>query len=503
MQALIDLWGGFGIALKPINLWFSFVGVFVGNLIGVLPGIGPLAAISMLLPITYGLDPTAALMMLAGIYYGAQYGGATTSILLNVPGVASHAVTCLDGHPLAKQGKAGTALFMAMFSSFFGACVGILIMVFFSPLIVDVALSFGPAEYFALMALGLLAASTLARGSPVKGIASVVIGLILGIVGTDVNSGVQRFAFDVPELTDGLSLVALAMGLFGVADILTNVNRIGDSTVQGDVSMRSLRPEKGDLRKSWMPILRGTFIGAFFGMLPGTGSSIASFMSYATEKKVSKTPERFGKGAIEGVAGPEASNNAASQTAFVPTMTLGIPGDATMALMLGALIIHGIQPGPQMITEHADIFWGLIASFWVGNLILVVLNVPLIGLWVRMLTIPYRIIFPSVLFFVCVGVYSGNNNLFDVGVVLAAGLAGFGLMKLGFEAAPLLLGFVLGPLMEENFRRTLLLSRGDMAVFVQRPISAGITAVAVALLLWVFVSRIRHVRRVKAASAPA
>ena len=497
MEALTSLWGGFEVALQPTNLMYSFIGVFVGNLIGVLPGIGPLAAISMLLPITYGLDPTAALMMLAGIYYGAQYGGATTSILLNVPGVASHAVTCLDGHPMAKQGKAGQALFMAMFASFIGACVGIVIMVFFSPLIVDVALSFGPAEYFSLMALGLIAASTLARGSPIKGIASVVIGLILGLVGTDVNTGMQRFAFDVPELTDGLSLVGIAMGLFGVSDILASVNRIGDSVISGKVTMKSLRPDKGDLKKSWGAIARGTGIGAFFGMLPGTGSAIASFMSYATEKRMSKTPERFGLGAIEGVAGPEASNNAAAQTAFIPTMTLGIPGDATMALMLGALIIHGIQPGPQMLTEHADVFWGLIASFWVGNLLLVLLNVPLIGLWVKMLTIPYRIIFPSVLFFIAIGVYSGNNNLFDVGVTLVAGLLGFAGARLGFEAAPLILGFVLGPLMEENFRRTLLLSRGDMAVFVERPIAGSITAATLALVLWVVISRLRA-NRVKA-----
>lgn len=496
MQALTDLWGGFGVALSPINLLYSFIGVFVGNLIGVLPGIGPLAAISMLLPVTYGLDPTAALMMLAGIYYGAQYGGATTSILLNVPGVASHAVTCLDGHPMAKQGKAGVALFMAMYASFIGACIGILIMVFFSPLIVDVALSFGPSEYFSIMVLGLLAASTLARGSPIKGIAMVVLGLILGLVGTDVNSGMQRYTFDIPELADGISIVALAMGFFGVADALRNVNRIGDATIaRGSVGMKSLRPDPGDLRKSVMPIIRGSGIGAFFGILPGTGSTIASFMSYATEKKVSRTPERFGRGAIEGIAGPESSNNAAAQTAFIPTMTLGIPGDPVMALMLGAMIIHGIQPGPQMLSEHPDIFWGLIASFWVGNLMLLVLNVPLIGMWVRMLTIPYRIIFPSVLFFICVGVYSGNNNLFDVGTVLVFGLVGFALLRMGFEAAPLLLGFVLGPLMEENFRRTLLLSRGDLMVFLQRPISGTITALCVALVLWVIYSRLRDQRR--------
>ncbi len=504
MQAFLDLWGGFATALTPGNLMYSFIGVFIGNVIGVLPGIGPLAAMSMLLPLTYSIEPAAALMMLAGLYYGAQYGGATTSILLNVPGVASHAVTCLDGHPLAKQGKAGTALFMAMFASFIGACVGILIMVFFSPLIVELAFRFGAAEYFTIMALGLLAASTLAHGSPVKGVAMVVIGLILGVTGTDVNTGITRFTFGFAELADGLSIVAIAMGLFGVAESLRNVNRIGDATVNREgVSARSMRPAKGDIRRSLLPILRGTGIGAFFGILPGTGTTIASFMSYAVEKKVSRTPERFGKGAIEGVAGPEASNNAAAQTAFIPTLTLGIPGDTVMALMLGAMIIHGIQPGPQLITERPDIFWGLIASFWVGNLLLLILNVPLIGMWVRLLTIPYRIIFPSVLFFIAIGVYSVNNNLFDVGTVLFFGICGFMLLRLGFEPAPLLLGFVLGPLMEENFRRAVLLSRGDLMVFLERPISATMVAASALLIAGVVVSRFRKrgLQRITAAEA--
>ena len=492
MEALNNLWQGFGVALMPRNLMWSFVGVFMGNLIGVLPGIGPLAAISMLLPVTYSLDPTAALMMLAGIYYGAQYGGATTSILLNLPGVASHAVTCLDGHPMAKQGRGGAALLMAMLASFIGATAGILLMTFFSPVLVDLAFKFGPAEYCAMMLLGLLAASTLAKGSPLKGICMVLVGLILGIVGTDVNSGVARFGIDLPELSDGIALVALAMGLFGIADTLANVNLIGvGDAIKTKVTLRTLRLGKGEMKRSWMPIVRGTAIGSFFGILPGTGSTIASFISYATEKKVSRHPEEFGHGAIEGVAGPESSNNAAAQTAFIPTMTLGIPGDAVMALMLGALMIHNIQPGPQLVSEHPQIFWGLIASFWVGNLLLLVLNIPLIGMWVRLLTVPYRMIYPCVLFFICIGVYSGNNNLFDVGVVLAVGVGGYFTRRLGFEPAPVLLGFVLGPMVEENFRRALLLSRGDMSIFVTRPISAGFVLACLLMLAGVTYSHLR------------
>ncbi|MGE4337009.1 MAG: tripartite tricarboxylate transporter permease [Pigmentiphaga sp.] len=497
MDLLNNMIMGFGVALEPYNLMWSAFGVFMGNLIGVLPGMGVLASISILLPLTYTMTPTAALMMLAGIYYGSQYGGGITSIMLNMPGTASHAVACLDGNPLARQGKAGSALFMLMFSSFCGATVGILTMMLFSPVLTEVAFKFGPAEYFSMMTVGLLAGATLAKGSAIKGVAMVVLGLILGVVGTDVNSGMMRFTFGVPELSDGLSLVAIAMGFFGIADIMRNVNRMHDISRSGDgkISMSALRPQPGDIRQSRGAIVRGTAIGSFFGILPGTGSGIASFISYATEKRVAKDPSRFGRGAIEGLAAPESACNSAAQTAFIPTMTLGIPGDPVMALMLGALIIHGIQPGPQLITEHADIFWGLIASFWVGNVILLILNLPLIGMWVRLLSVRYKYLYPAALFFLCVGVYSTNNNLFDVWVVLLFGVIGYIFLRLRFEAAPLLLGFVLGPMMEENFRRALLLSRGDMSVFLTRPISAGFIAVGVGLILLLVVSNVRKRRR--------
>ncbi|MGX9965513.1 tripartite tricarboxylate transporter permease [Roseomonas sp. F4] len=501
MDSVNNLIAGFSIALTFQNLGYSLLGVICGNVIGVLPGIGPLAAISMLLPITFGMEPTGALIMLAGIYYGAQYGGATTSILLNIPGVASHAVTCLDGYPLARQGRAGVAIFTSMYSSFIGACIGILIMMFFSPLMVRMALLFGPAEYFAMMALGLIAASTLAQGSALKSIAMVIVGLLIGMVGTDVQTGMQRYTFDFPELSDGITIVAVATGLFGIADILANINGSQGSVIERGkrMTMRSMLPTGAEMRGMTRPILRGSAIGSFFGILPGTGGTIASFMSYAFEKRISKTPERFGKGAIEGVAAPESSNNAAAQTAFIPTLTLGIPGDAVMALMLGALIIFGIQPGPRFPVEHPDIFWSLIASFWIGNALLVALNIPLIGLWVRMLMIPYRLMYPAILFFICVGVYSINNSLFDVGLALSFGVMGYLMVLLGFEPAPLLLGYVLGPLMEEHLRRAMLLSRGDAMVFLERPISAVFIAASVSLLLWVAWSALKPKPAAKAA----
>ncbi|ASC67730.1 tripartite tricarboxylate transporter permease [Achromobacter denitrificans] len=484
MEILNNLMHGFSIAFALDNLMWAIFGVFMGNLIGVLPGMGVLAAISILLPLTYTMTPTAALVMLSGIYYGSQYGGGITSIMLNLPGTASHAVACLDGNPLARNGKAGSALFMLMFSSFCGASVGILAMILFSPMLVDVAFKFGPAEYFSMMMLGLLAGATLAKGSAIKGVAMVVVGLLLGVVGTDVNTGTMRFHFGILELSDGLQIVALAMGLFGVADFLKNINRIGDGgkVTAGKISMKSMRPEAGDIKQSRGALVRGTAIGAAFGILPGTGPTIASFISYATEKKVARDPKRFGRGAIEGIAGPEAATSASTQTSFIPTMSLGIPGDPVMALMLGALIIHGIQPGPQMMVEHADMFWGLIASFWVGNVLLLLLNLPLIGMWVRLLTVPFRYLFPAALFFVCVGVYSTNNNLFDVAMVTVFGAAGYALIRMRFEPAPLLLGFVLGPMVEENFRRALLLSRGDLSIFVSRPISLGFVVACVGLI---------------------
>ncbi len=492
MELFDNVIHGFTIAFQWENLLWSLFGVFMGNLIGVLPGMGVLAAISILLPLTYAMTPTAALMMLAGIYYGAQYGGGITCILLNLPGTASHAVTCLDGNPLALQGKSGSALFMLILASFIGAGVGIIVMILFSPVLVEVAFQFGPAEYFSMMMLGLFAGSTLAKGSPVKGVAMVFLGLLLGVVGTDVNTGTIRYAFGVIELSDGIQLVALAMGLFGLADFLANVNIIGRGTKVRDTSKMSVRPEPGDIKQSLAPIARGSVIGSVLGILPGTGATIASFMSYAVEKRVSKTPQRFGRGAIEGIAGPESANNSAAQTSFIPTMSLGIPGDSVMALMLGALIIHGIQPGPQMVTEHADLFWGLIASFWIGNLLLVVMNLPLIGMWAKMLKVPYKYLFPSALFFVCVGVYSTNNTLFDVAVVLAVGVLGYLFLKLRFSPAPLLLGFVLGPMVEENFRRALLLSRGELSIFVERPISLGFIVACVLLIALLATSAVRQ-----------
>ncbi len=501
MEIFNNLMHGFSVAFALDNLLWAVFGVFMGNLIGVLPGMGVLAAISILLPLTYTMTPTAALVMLSGIYYGSQYGGGITSIMLNLPGTASHAVACLDGNPLARNGEAGSALFMLMFSSFCGASVGILAMILFSPLLVDVAFKFGPAEYFSMMMLGLLAGATLAKGSAIKGVAMVVVGLLLGVIGTDVNTGTMRFHFGILELSDGLQIVALAMGLFGVADFLKNINQIGGDTkvTSTKVSMKSMRPEAGDIKQSRGALVRGTAIGAAFGILPGTGPTIASFISYAVEKKVAREPRRFGRGAIEGIAGPEAATSASTQTSFIPTMSLGIPGDPVMALMLGALIIHGIQPGPQMMVEHADMFWGLIASFWVGNVLLLLLNLPLIGMWVRLLTVPFRYLFPAALFFVCVGVYSTNNNLFDVGMVTLFGAAGYALIRLRFEPAPLLLGFVLGPMVEENFRRALLLSRGDLAIFVTRPISLGFVLACVLLIALLLVSAVRQKHKAQAA----
>jgi len=471
-QSLVDLWYGFGIALEPHNLVWSFFGVLVGNLIGVLPGMGALSAISMLLPLTYTMHPVPAILMLAGIFYGSMYGGAIGAILLNMPSHPPHAVTCLDGYPMTKQGKGGTALGITMIASFFAASFGITVMIFASPLLVEMAFKFGPAEIFSIMLLGLLAGGTMSRGSPLKGVAMTVIGLLIGVVGTDVNSGATRFTFGFIELTDRVELVALALGLFGVADFLRSINRmhiVGSGT---KVRFRDMFPSRADLKQAFMPMLRGTLIGTLFGAMPGTGPTITTFIAYAFERKISKTPERFGHGALEGVASPEAASHSKTQVDFIPTMSLGIPGDAVMALLLGALLIQGIQPGPQLITEHADIFWGLIASFWIGNVLLVVLNVPLIGLWVKVLQVPYRLMYPCALFFIAVGVYSTNNSLFEVNEVLVFGIIGAIFMALDFPVAPILLGYVLGPLVEENFRRALLLSRGHLLVFFQRPISA-------------------------------
>jgi len=484
MEIIDSLLLGFEAAIDPTVLLYCFLGVFLGTFVGVLPGIGPLAAISLLLPITYYIDATSAIVMLAGVYYGAEYGGSTASILLNLPGTTANAVTCLDGHPMAKQGRAGVALFMTTIASLVGGIVGVMALVLFSHAIVEMAMQFGPAEYFALMVLGLIAASTLASGSPAKGMAMVVLGLLLGTVGTDVNSGLARFDFDIPKLMDGISLVVIAMGLFGISEIVNSIAVKRDAKVTQKITMRSMMPTRQDVKASIMPMTRGAGIGGFFGSLPGTGAAISAFIAYAVEKKVAKDPSRFGKGAIEGITAPEAANNAAAQSAFIPTLTLGIPGSATMAIMLGALIIHGIEPGPLLMSEQPALFWGLVVSFFIGNIMLLVLNIPLIGLWVSILNIPYRLLYPAILVFIVIGVYSVSNSPFDIFLVALVGLLGVVLSALRFQAAPLLLGFVLGPLMEENLRRALLIARGDLMVFVDRPISFWLLMFSVAIVLW-------------------
>ena len=495
MELFSHLATGFGVALTPVNLLYAFVGAMLGTLIGVLPGIGPVATIAMLLPSTYALPPVSALIMFAGIYYGAQYGGSTTSILLNMPGETSSAVTCLDGYQMARRGQAGAALAVAALGSFFAGSVGTVMVATVAIPLSEFALKFGPAEYFSLMVLGLIGSSVLARGSLMKAIGMIALGLLLGIVGTDVNSGVQRFAFGVPELSDGLGVASVAMGLFGFAEIITNL----ESPERREVlktKVRGLWITREQFRRAWPAVLRGTGLGSVLGLLPGGGAMLASFASYAVEKKVAKDPSRFGQGAIEGVAGPESANNAGAQTSFIPLLTLGIPENAVMAMMVGAMTIHSIQPGPQVMTSNPGLFWGLIASMWVGNLMLVVLNLPMIGMWIKLLTVPYRLLYPAILLFCSIGVFTINNTNFDVMQTAAFGLVGVLFVKLEFEPAPLLLGFVLGPMMEENLRRALLLSRGDPSVFVTRPISLAMLLVAVALLLLIAAPRFRSTRDV-------
>jgi len=482
-QSILDLLQGFGVALQPHNLMWSFVGVLIGNLIGVLPGMGALSAISMLLPLTYTMHAVPAILMLAGIFYGSQYGGAIGAILLNLPCHPPHAVTCLDGYPMTRNGKGGTALGITMIASFFAASVGIIVMIFASPLLVKIAFKFGPPEIFSIMLLGLLAGGTMSRGSPLKGIAMTIFGLLVGSVGTDVNSGLMRFTFGMPDLSDGIELVALALGFYGVTEFLRNVNRLHSVGDSATLRMRDMRPSRTELKQAFWPMVRGTAVGTLFGAMPGTGPTITTFIAYALERRVSKNPERFGQGALEGVASPEAASHSKTQVDFIPTMSLGIPGDAVMALILGALLIHGIQPGPQLITEHEDLFWGLIASFWIGNVLLVLLNVPMIGVWVKLLRVPYRYLFPSALFFICVGVYSTNNSLFQVGEVVVFGLIGAVLVALEFPVSPVLLGYVLGPMVEENFRRSMLLSRGSLTIFTDRPIALGFLIVCTLLIV--------------------
>jgi putative tricarboxylic transport membrane protein len=484
---------GFSVALSLQNIMSAFIGCLVGTLIGVLPGVGPIATIAMLLPITFSLDPTGALIMLAGIYYGAQYGGSTTAILVNIPGEATSVVTALDGHQMARQGRAGVALGVAAIGSFFAGTVATLVIAALGKPLTGLALLFGPTEYFSLMVMGLVFAVVLARGSILKAIAMILLGVLLSTVGLDLETGEERMTFGLAFLSDGIDFAVLAMGIFGIAEIMRNL----DHTEHRDVVRQAigrLLPNMDDFKQAYKPAIRGTIIGAILGILPGNGAVLGPFASYTLEKKLAKDPRRFGRGAIEGVAGPESANNAGAQTSFIPLLTLGIPPNAVMALMVGAMTIHGIIPGPQVMTRNPDLFWGMIASMWIGNLMLLIINLPLVGVWVRLLKVPYRLLFPAILMFCCIGIYSINSLPTDVMFIALFGLVGYTLMKFGFEPAPMLLGFVLGKLMEENLRRALIISRGSMETFIERPVSAALLAVAAILLIIALLPSIRKGR---------
>jgi TctA family transporter len=497
---------GAAVAVSPTNLMYCLLGVFLGQLLGTLPGIGTLVAITLLFPITYHLEPTTALIMLAGIYYGAQYGGSTASILLNLPGTPSSAVACLDGYPLARQGRAGVALFMTTLGSFVGGSIGIVLMMMFSPTIAEAALRFGPWEYVSIILMGLASGSTVGSDSPLKGIATVIVGIVIGLVGQDIGSGLPRFTFGSNELLDGVGLVAIAIGLFGIAEVISTLRPgFSEAFSQIAVTLRSMIPTRDDLRRSWMPMFRGTWIGSFFGVLPGTGPMLASFVAYAVERKVADDPSRFGKGAMEGLVAPETANNAAGQTEFIPTMTLGIPGSATMAIMLGVLIMNGITPGPSVITDQPELFWGLIMSFWIGNIVLVILNIPMISIWTRVLTVPYRMLYPLVLAFVCMGIYSIAQSGFDIWVVFFAGAIGYFFRMLDLPLAPCILGVVLGPMLEEHFRRSLVLSHGSFSTFIERPVSLVLLIITALIIASPLYSRYfsRKVRPVESGESPS
>lgn len=476
---------GFSVALTLTNIFYCFVGTVVGTLVGVLPGIGAFTTIALLLPVTYGLEPTTALIMLAGIFYGAQYGCSTTSILINIPGEASGVITVLDGYQMARQGRAGEALLVSALGSFFAGTLSTMVIAAFAPPLANIALKFGPPEYFSLMVLGLIGAIVLARGSIIKAMSMAVIGLLFGLVGTDVSTGTQRFAFGVVNLYDGIDFVVIAMGVLGIAEIIANLEEAEENRESFATSVKGLklwRLSREDFRRAWPAVVRGSFIGSALGILPGGGALLSSFAAYAVEKKISKEPERFGKGAIEGVAGPESANNAGAQTSFIPMLTLGLPSNVVMALMIGALMIHNIQPGPQVMTKNPELFWGLIASMWIGNLMLVILNLPLIGIWIKLLTFKYRLLFPVILAICCIGVYTVSNQSLYVSLMALFGALGYVFVKFDFEPAPLLLGFILGPMMEENLRRAMTISHGSPAVFVTRPLSLSLLAAALLLL---------------------
>lgn len=493
MDLISNLALGFQTILSPQNLLYCFLGALIGTLIGVLPGIGPVQTIAILLPTTFALPPVSALIMLAGIYYGAQYGGSTTSILVNVPGEASSVVTCLDGYQMALRGRAGAALTVSALGSFVAGCFATFLIALLATPLSELAFKFGPAEYFSLMVFGLIGSIVFASGSPLKAIGMILLGLILGMVGTDVTSGIQRFSFGIPELADGLGFVPLAMGLFGISEIIKSLERKEKREIIKS-KLSGFWLKKRDLKEVTPAVARGTFIGSFLGILPGGGAILSSFISYMVEKKVSRNPESFGKGNICGVASPESANNAGAQTSFIPLLTLGIPSNVVMAMMAGAMMIHGIQPGPRVISNNPDLFWGVITSMWVGNFMLVILNLPLIGIWVKLLAIPYRILYPAILLFCCIGIYSINNNVFDIWLTAILGFLGYLFVKLECEPAPLILGFVLGPLMEENLRRGMLISRGDPSIFFTRPLSLAFLIMAFILLIVIAVPAIRKKR---------
>ena len=484
---------GFSVALSLKNLFLAFVGCLIGTLVGVLPGVGPIATIAMLLPLTFGIDPIGALIMLAGIYYGAQYGGSTTAILVNIPGEATAVVTTLDGHQMAKNGQAGVALGIAAIGSFFAGTVATIIIAALGVPLTRIALLFGPADYFSLMVLGLMFAVVLARGSILKAIIMIVLGILMSTVGTDLETGEERLTFGWNEISDGLEFTTIAMGIFGFAEILKNLESPEARNVV-HAKIGNLLPNWAQLKQSAMPILRGTLIGGGLGILPGNGAVLGPFAAYTIEKKLSRYPERFGTGMIEGVAGPESANNAGAQTSFIPLLTLGIPPNAVMALMVGAMTIHGIVPGPQIVSKQPQLFWGMIASMWIGNVMLLIINLPLVGLWVRLLKVPYRLMFPSIVLFCCIGIYSINNAPIDVMMVAVFGLFGYFLIKFGYEAAPLLLGFVLGRLMEEKLRQALVISRGSLVTFVERPLSGSLLLLSVLVLVIAILPNIRGKR---------
>jgi putative tricarboxylic transport membrane protein len=494
MDLITNLGLGFGVAFTLTNLLYAFMGCVLGTLVGVLPGLGPVATIAMLLPSIYALDATPALIMLAGIYYGSQYGGSTTAILINVPGESASVVTAIEGYQMARQGRAGAALASAGLGSFFAGCIGTIVIAAFAPPLTELAFKFGPAEYFSLMVLGLIGAVVLASGSLLKAISMIILGLLLAQINTDVISGTARYSFDIPELTDGIGFVTIAMGVFGFGEIIANLGQPPEHREVFTKNVSGLWPTKQDFHDAWPAVVRGTALGSLLGVLPGGGALLSSFAAYTMEKKLAGSTGRFGRGDIRGVAGPEAANNAGAQTSFIPMLTLGIPPNAVMALMVGAMTIKGIQPGPQVMTSNPQLFWGLIASMWIGNLMLVILNLPLIGIWIKLLTVPYRFLFPAITLFCCIGVYTLNNNNFDVFMTAIFAVIGYVFYKLSCEAAPLLLGFILGPMMEENLRRALLLSRGDWSTFLTRPLSAGLLIAAALMIVVVLLPSIKSKR---------